>query len=68
MFTNTDMQRGMDGVRLAAAIRDRWPPIEIILTSWRVAIEDGHMPPCSMFSAKLYEVEKVVETLQRMVG
>lgn len=68
VFTDIDMPRGMDGMRLAAAIRDRWPPIEIILTSGHVAVEDVRMPPRSVFFPKPYVVEKVVETLHRMAG
>jgi CheY-like chemotaxis protein len=68
VFTDIDMPRGMDGMRLAAAIRDRWPPIEIILTSGHVAVDDVRMPPRSVFFPKPYVVEKVVETLHRMAG
>jgi CheY-like chemotaxis protein len=32
MFTDIDMPGGMDGLKLAAAVRDRWPPIKIIVT------------------------------------
>ena len=35
VFTDIDMPGGMSGVTLAAAIRDRWPPIDIIMTSGR---------------------------------
>ena len=33
VFSDISMPEGIDGVRLAATIRNRWPPIEIILTS-----------------------------------
>lgn len=33
VFTDIDMPGSMDGMKLAACIRDRWPPVEIILTS-----------------------------------
>lgn len=33
VFTDIDMPGSMDGLKLAAAIRKRWPPIEIIVTS-----------------------------------
>lgn len=33
VFTDVDMPGSMDGLQLAHAIRDRWPPIELILTS-----------------------------------
>ena len=33
VFTDIDMPGSMDGLKLARAVRDRWPPIELILTS-----------------------------------
>jgi CheY-like chemotaxis protein len=40
VFTNIEMPGSMDGVKLAARVRDRWPPIEIILTSGYLTAED----------------------------
>lgn len=34
VFTDIQMPGSMDGIRLARAIRDRWPPIELMLTSF----------------------------------
>ncbi|WP_352618747.1 response regulator [Mesorhizobium australicum] len=33
MFTDIDMPGSMDGLKLSAAVRDRWPPIKIVATS-----------------------------------
>ena len=33
VFTDINMPGSMDGLRLAKAIRDRWPPIELVITS-----------------------------------
>ncbi len=33
VFTDVDMPGSMDGLKLAAFVRDRWPPIKIIVTS-----------------------------------
>jgi YesN/AraC family two-component response regulator len=33
VFTDIDMPGSMDGYKLARAIRERWPPTELILTS-----------------------------------
>ncbi len=33
LFTDIDMPGSMDGLRLSAAVRDRWPPVKIIITS-----------------------------------
>ncbi|MFS2153894.1 response regulator [Rhizobium sp. Rhizsp42] len=37
VFTDIDMPGSMDGIKLAAFVRDRWPPIKIIVTSGRVS-------------------------------
>ena len=68
VFTDIDMPQGMDGMRLAAAIRDRWPPIEIILTSGYVTPDADSLPARSVFFQKPYVAEKVVEVLHRMAA
>jgi CheY-like chemotaxis protein len=49
VFTDVDMPGSMDGMKLAAAIRGRWPPIEIIITSGLYRIRDSELPPRSVF-------------------
>ena len=45
VFTDVDMPGSMDGLKLAASIRDRWPPIEIIITSGHKSMrEDTCLP------------------------
>ena len=39
VFTDIQMPGSMDGLRLAAVVRDRWPPIKIITASGRVRVE-----------------------------
>ena len=68
VFTDIDMPGSMDGMRLAAAIRDRWPPIEIILTSGRVAPDHSVLPPRAVFFSKPYRPREVMEAMRRMVG
>ncbi len=67
VFTDIDMPRGLDGIRLAALIRDRWPPIEIILTSGKNAPEAHQMPARGVFFAKPFRAEQVVAEMRRMV-
>jgi CheY-like chemotaxis protein len=33
VFTDIDMPGSMNGLRLAAAVRERWPPVHIIITT-----------------------------------
>ena len=52
VFTDIDMPAGLDGLELAILIRDRWPPIEIIVTSGKRAPLAEEMPAGSLFFSK----------------
>jgi hypothetical protein len=58
------MPGSMDGLKLARFVRDRWPPIKIVATSGRVLIEEGDLPPGSVFLPKPYLGAEVVATLR----
>jgi CheY-like chemotaxis protein len=68
VFSDIDMPSGMDGMRLAAAIRDRWPPIQIVLTSGYFSEDEVRMPARCVFFPKPYVPEKVVQALWQMAG
>lgn len=68
VFTDIDMPRGMDGMKLAACIRDRWPPIMIILTSGHHNAPDVAMPPNSLFFPKPYKERDVVAAFRRLAS
>ena len=63
VFTDIDMPGGMDGIRLATLIRERWPPIEIVVTSSHVHISQIQMPARGVFMAKPYEGSELVALL-----
>jgi CheY-like chemotaxis protein len=64
VFTDIDMPGSMDGLKLAAAIRNRWPPIEIIITSGKLTPSPQSLPARSRFLAKPYNGERLVETIR----
>ncbi|MBP2558198.1 CheY-like chemotaxis protein [Neorhizobium galegae] len=66
VFTDIDMPGSMNGMKLAAAVRDRWPPIEIIIVSGQVRPGEGDLPERSVFFSKPYDWQKVTATLHRM--
>lgn len=66
VFTDIDMPGGMDGMRLAACIRDRWPPIEIILTSGQARPSSSEMPERSVFFPKPYRHEQLVRKMREL--
>jgi len=49
VFTDVQMPGSMDGLKLAAAIRGRWPPIKIVATSGLCDIGEEDLPAGSRF-------------------
>jgi CheY-like chemotaxis protein len=68
VFTDIDMPGSMDGMMLAAAVRDRWPPIEIVIVSGHRRRADIELPDRSVFFSKPYDTSAVTATLQRMAS
>ena len=66
VFTDIDMPGSMDGLKLAAAIRDRWPPIEIIITSGKAWPAKSELPSRGQFFPKPYDAARVTAMLHRM--
>lgn len=64
VFTDVDMPGSMDGIKLAAAVRDRWPPIEIIVTSGLVHVKASDLPPRSVYLPKPLDSRTFVAQLR----
>src|SRR5580698_10928023 len=44
LFTDIQMPGSMDGLKLAYAVHERWPPIKIILVSGQLNLSDSEKP------------------------
>src|SRR3982074_2998933 len=44
LFTDIQMPGGMDGLKLAHAVHQRWPPIKIILVSGQLRLAKNDIP------------------------
>lgn len=64
IFTDIDMPGSMDGLKLAAAVRDRWPPVKIIVTSGHRAVAQTDLPEGSLFFAKPYDQAAVAASFR----
>jgi CheY-like chemotaxis protein len=60
VFTDVEMPGSMDGLKLAAAVRDRWPPINIVVTSGKGITPDAQMPKNTQFIGKPYQAADVL--------
>jgi two-component system, response regulator PdtaR len=68
LFTDINMPGSMDGLKLAHAVRDRWPPIKILVVSGKHQLKSSDLPSNSCFVGKPYQASAMVEELRSMVG
>jgi CheY-like chemotaxis protein len=65
VFADIHMPGSMDGLRLARVVRNRWPPIELILTSGLMKIGQRDLPERSVLLAKPYSLDALTAALTR---
>lgn len=63
LFTDIEMEGSMDGLRLAHAVRERWPPVSIMVTSGRRNVKSEDLPENGLFFAKPYPPDDIVKAL-----
>jgi CheY-like chemotaxis protein len=68
LFTDINMPGSMDGLKLAETVRDRWPPIKIIVTSGGVRVLRRDLPGDALFMPKPYNNNEVISALREMVA
>ena len=68
MFTDIQMPGSMDGLGLARAVHERWPPIKIILVSGALKLADIDIPPDSRFFGKPLQSREMIAEMQEMIG
>src|ERR1700748_3167806 len=68
VFTDVQMPGSMDGLKLAAAVRNRWPPIKIVATSGVLKVGEDDLPAGSRFLPKPYSPSQIVGALRELTG
>jgi CheY-like chemotaxis protein len=66
VFTDINMSGSMDGLKLAHAIRRRWPPIHLIVTSGLQMLTEAELPPKGRFVGKPYNNAHVVAMFREL--
>jgi two-component system, response regulator PdtaR len=66
VVTDIEMPGSMDGIKLARAIRDRWPPIELIVTSGRYHVRADDLPSRAKFMPKPYTPDILVTAIRTL--
>jgi CheY-like chemotaxis protein len=68
VFTDIQMPGSMDGLRLIALVRDRWPPVALLVTSGHQAPRANDMPSGTRFLPKPYLIHQLKTHLDVLTG
>ena len=68
VFTDIQMPGSMDGLKLARAVKGRWPPIKIVATSGHLDVREIDLPEGGRFLPKPYSPLQVTGVLREVMG
>ncbi len=68
LFTDIDMPGSMNGLKLAVAVSDRWPPVGIIATSGHFKVQAGDLPAGARFIRKPYQSAQIISAVRELTG
>ncbi|HBU15826.1 MAG TPA: two-component system response regulator [Gemmobacter sp.] len=67
VFTDVQMPGTMDGIKLAHFIRNRWPPVQLIVASGRDILEESSLPTGSQYFSKPYNDHAITDAMARLL-
>ena len=68
VFTHVQMPGSMDGIELSHYIRDRWPPMKLIVASGKTIVEESHLPAGARIFSKPYADSTIVDAMIAMLS
>jgi CheY-like chemotaxis protein len=68
VITDINMSGSMDGLKLAHAIRHRWPPVKIIVVSGQAWLAQDELPSKAVFIRKPYKSADLSAAIQRLAA
>lgn len=68
VFTDVNMPGSMDGLKLSHYIRERWPPVKLLVASGKTIIEESHLPTGARFFRKPYDEGSIVEAMTSLLA
>lgn len=68
VFTDVQMPGTMDGVKLSHYIRERWPPVKLIVVSGQAILEENSLPHGSQFFEKPYNDHAIADAISCMLA
>ncbi len=68
VVTDVDMPGGMDGLKLAHFVRQKWPPIQLIVISGKVGLSPEMLPANARFFTKPYQDKHLLGMIGELIG
>jgi CheY-like chemotaxis protein len=68
LLTDIDLFAGGEGVELARMVRDRWPPVRIILTSGNWTLQQGELTYAERFIPKPHGPGVLLKTIKECLA
>jgi CheY-like chemotaxis protein len=68
LFTDIQLPGSIEGLKLARTVRERWPPIKIILVSGQFKPSSSDIPANSRFFEKPLKADKMIAEIKGMIG
>ena len=68
VLSDIDMPGSMDGLKMAAFVRKRWPPIQLVLTSAGAKPDLDTLPARAVFLPKPLDYERAEKVLREMAS
>src|ERR1700691_4175762 len=66
VFTDIQMPGSIDGLKLAHAVRNRWPPIKIMVTSGHDLVSENDLQEGGRFFPKPYDAAQITNTIREL--
>ena len=68
VLTDVEMPGTMDGLKLSHYIRNRWPPVKLIVVSGKLVLEESNLPEGSRFFPKPYRSQDLLNAMERLLA
>jgi CheY-like chemotaxis protein len=68
VFTDVGMPGTMDGIKLSHYIRERWPPVKLIVASGKAILDESHLPLGTKLFHKPYHDSSIIEAMISMLS
>jgi CheY-like chemotaxis protein len=68
VFTDVNMPGNLDGLQLAAQVRERWPQVRLIVTSGGGQVGPEQVRPPGRFIPKPYPLAAIITAVRELAG